>query len=257
MILSRYHGATGNEFHWQYVSNQTHTMLFAQTPESPAMQRNGFLEILFSGGWVGLAIVMLLFALSLTAAYLIIDHLMALRRSKLLPEQVANNVRSLVATGNLAEAQKLCVETPSLISFLIVNGLAEADGGWPAIERALEDTLAEQAARLYRKIEYLSVIGNIAPMVGLLGTVTGMVFAFQQVAATQGAAGAADLAEGIYQALITTIGGLLVAIPSLGAFAIFRNRVDGLVAEAAHAAVQALAPLKRRNRVAPPIATPH
>jgi len=214
--------------------------------------KNGFLEILFSGGWVGLAIVLFLFALSLTAAYLIFDQLMALRRSQLIPDKMAEEVRSHIGKGDFGQAQRICKDHPSLLSFLIVNGLAEADGGWSATERAMEDTLTEQAARLYRKIEYLSVIGNIAPMVGLLGTVTGMVFAFQQVAATQGAAGAADLAEGIYQALVTTVGGLLVAIPSLGAFAIFRNRIDGLVAEAAHAAQQALSPLKRRKIPAAP-----
>jgi biopolymer transport protein ExbB len=145
------------------------------------------------------------------------------------------------------------------LSFLVINGLAEIEGGWPEVEKAVEDSLAEQSARLFRKVEYLSVIGNIAPMVGLLGTVTGMIFAFQQVAATQGAAGAGDLAEGIYQALVTTVGGLLVAIPSLGMFAIFRNRIDGLVAEAAHAAQQALSPLKRgtiRKRRATPTPAP-
>jgi biopolymer transport protein ExbB len=82
-------------------------------------------------------------------------------------------------------------------------------------------------------------------MIGLLGTVTGMVFAFQQVADTQGAARAGELAEGIYTALFTTVGGLLVAIPSLAAFAVFRNRVDQLVAEVAYAAHHAMAPLKR------------
>ena len=74
--------------------------------------------------------------------------------------------------------------------------------GWREVEKAVEDSLAQQSARLMRRIEYLSVIGNIAPMVGLLGTVTGMIFAFQQVATTRGAAGAGDLAEGIYQALV-------------------------------------------------------
>ena len=96
------------------------------------------------------------------------------------------------------------------------------------------------------KIEYLSVIGNLAPMIGLLGTVTGMIIAFERVAGTQGAAGAAELAEGIYQALVTTVGGLIVAIPSLGAFAFFRNRVDQLVAEAAYLAHHTCKPLKRR-----------
>src|ERR671914_570403 len=100
------------------------------------------------------------------------------------------------------------------------------------VEKAMEDATAEQAARLFRRIEYLSVIGNIAPMVGLLGTVTGMLLAFKQVADTEGSAGAAQLADGIYQALVTTVAGLIIAIPSLGAFALFRSRVDQLVAEA-------------------------
>ncbi len=218
----------------------------------PTTGNRGFLEILFAGGWVGCSIILLLFALSLTAAYLIFEQLMLLRRSELVPEHVATQVKEYLAAGQTAAAIQVCRENPSLLSFLLANGLAETEGGWPEVEKAVEESLAEQAARLFRKIEYLSVIGNLAPMVGLLGTVTGMIFAFQQVAATQGAAGAADLAEGIYQALVTTVGGLLVAIPSLGAFAILRNRVDGLVAEAAHAALQALAPLKRLPRQPPP-----
>jgi biopolymer transport protein ExbB len=117
----------------------------------------------------------------------------------------------------------------------------------------MEDATAEQAARLFRRIEYLSVIGNIAPMVGLLGTVTGMLLAFKQVADTEGSAGAAQLAGGIYQALVTTVTGLIIAIPALGAFALFRSRVDQLVAEAAYAALHALSPLKQRDASAPPV----
>ncbi|MBN2292731.1 MAG: MotA/TolQ/ExbB proton channel family protein, partial [Pirellulales bacterium] len=127
-------------------------------------------------------------------------------------------------------------------------GLAEVEGGWTAIEKAVEDATADQSARLFRKIEYLSVIGNIAPMLGLLGTVIGMIFAFHQVAETQGAARAGDLAEGIYLALVTTVEGLIVAIPALAAFAVFRNRVDQLVAEVAYSAQHTLAPLKRGYR---------
>src|SRR6185295_9739786 len=107
------------------------------------------------------------------------------------------------------------------------------------------DAMAEQAARLLRKVEYLSVLGNLGPMVGLLGTVVGMLMAFKEVASTEGRAGAAQLAEGIYQALVTTVVGLIIAIPALGAFAILRNRVDQIMAEAAYAAQHALAPLKR------------
>lgn len=215
----------------------------------PAPQ--GFFSILFSGGLVGLMIVLFLFALSLTAAYLVFEHVMTLRRTEIMPDGLGDSVRQALTSGNVGEADQACRLQPSFLSFVLLNGLAELDGGWPAVEKALEDATAEQSARLFRKIEYLSVIGNIAPMVGLLGTVTGMIFAFQRVASTQGSAGAAELAEGIYQALVTTVGGLIVAIPSLGAFAIFRNRVDQLVAEAAYIAQHAFAPLKRRRQANP------
>jgi biopolymer transport protein ExbB len=84
-------------------------------------------------------------------------------------------------------------------------------------------------------------------MLGLLGTVTGMILAFQQVASSQGSAGAADLAQGIYSALVTTVAGLTIAIPCLAALAIFRNRIDQFVAEVAYQAQHAFAPLKRRS----------
>ncbi len=206
------------------------------------------LEVVMTGGWVGLLIVGLLLCLSLTAAYLIFEHLMTIRRSELLPEDLSNRVREQLLAGQINEAEQACREKPSLLAFVILNGLSEAESGWTTIEKAAEDALAEQSARLLRKIEYLSVIGNLAPMIGLLGTVTGMIIAFQQVASTQGAAGAGQLAEGIYQALITTVGGLIVAIPSLGAFAVLRNRVDQFVAEATYTAQHTLAPLKHEHR---------
>ena len=196
--------------------------------------------------------MLLLLALSITAAYLVIDHLLTIRRGEIMPTGLSEHVRQLLTAGHIAEADQACRSQPSFLSFVLLNGLSEVEGGWSAVEKAVEDATAEQSARLFRKIEYLSVIGNIAPMVGLLGTVTGMIIAFQRVAVTQGSAGAADLAEGIYQALVTTVGGLLVAIPSLGAFAIFRNRVDQFVAEAAYMAQHAFAPLKRRRSAAKP-----
>ena len=207
--------------------------------------KQGFFSILFSGGWVGFLIIALLFGISLLAAYLVFEQAMTLRRNEIMPDGLGDKVRQQIANGRLQEAEQACRSQPSFLSFVLLNGLAEVDGGWTAVEKSLEDATAEQSARLFRKVEYLSVIGNIAPMVGLLGTVTGMIFAFQRVASTQGAAGAADLAEGIYQALVTTVGGLLVAIPSLAAFAILRNRVDQLVAEAAYLAQHACSPLKR------------
>jgi biopolymer transport protein ExbB len=222
------------------------TLLLAQSEESGEPEGNGLFDILLSGGIVGVVILLALFALSIAAAYLVFDQVMTLRRSEVLPEGVSDAVRQSLLTGRPAEADAACRRAPSVLSVVLLSGLSEYEFGWREVEKAVEDSLAQQAARLMRRIEYLSVIGNIAPMVGLLGTVTGMIFAFQQVATTRGAAGAGDLAEGIYQALVTTVGGLIVAIPALAAYAICRNRVDALIAEVAYQSQHALMPIKRR-----------
>jgi biopolymer transport protein ExbB len=202
---------------------------------------NGFLYMVKAGGWVGHTILLL----SVVAVSLAIEHLLTIRRATLLPTGLAEKVRDLLRVGRIAEAEQACKMQPSTLGYVLQAGLSELDGGWPIVEKAMEDAVAEQAARLYRKAEYISVIGNIAPMLGLLGTVMGMIEAFSMVASSQGTARAADLAEGIYLALVTTVEGLIVAIPALAVFAIFRNRIDGLVAEVAYVAQHVFAPLRR------------
>jgi len=218
-------------------------------PPQPAANAapDSFFEIVFSGGPIGIAIMLALIALSMTALYLIVEQSLALRRALVLPESLAEQVRQLMLAGRVIEARQACHEQPSLLGHVLHRGLGELDGGWPAVEEALEEALAEHAARLFRRVEYLSVLANLAPMLGLLGTVVGMVLCFREVASTQGNAGAGQLAEGIYQALVTTVAGLMIAIPSLAAFALLRNRVDQFIAEAAALAQQVFAPLKRRS----------
>jgi len=209
--------------------------------QSDSPERTGIWEMVKASGWVGALIILL----SVAAVALVIEHLMTIRQAVLMPPGLGDEVRQLLSEGKLAPARQRCQTAPSFLGFVLEAGLAEVEGGWSAIEKAMEDAAADQSARLFRRIEYLSVIANIATMLGLLGTVMGLVIAFREVAETQGAARAADLAGGIYLALVTTVEGLLVAIPSLAAFAMFRNRVDQLVAEVAYVAQHVVAPLKR------------
>ena len=228
-----------------------------QEPSPASRPRAGFFQIVFSGGPVGVAIMLVLIGLSITALALAADNVRILRRSQLIPPGLEETVREHLAAGDLSRAVAACREAPSFLAAVLWHGLAESASGWSEVEKAMEDAAAEQAARLYRRIEYLSVIGNLAPMVGLLGTVTGMLLAFKEVADTEGNAGAAQLADGIYQALVTTVAGLMIAIPALGMFALLRSRLDQLVAEAAYAALHAAGPLKQRGDLrAPPAAPP-
>lgn len=215
---------------------------------APPKSSDSFMQIVFSGGPIGILIMLCLIALSLTAVYLVIDNAFSIRRKVLLPEGLAEQARQAISAGRFTEAEQACRQFPSFLAFILLHGLAEVEGGWAAVEKATEEALAEQTARLLRRIEYLSVLANLAPMLGLLGTVFGMVLCFREVASTQGSAGAAQLADGIYQALVTTVAGLIIAIPSLGAFAVLRNRVDQYVAEAAYLAQHAFGSMKRRQR---------
>ena len=199
-------------------------------------------QLLRAGGTIGLVIL----GLSMAMVALIVEHLLTIRRKSLMPEGLADSVSAMVSTGRFVEADRLCRERPSFLGAVLAEGLAEAPLGYAAVEKSMEDASAEQAARLFRKIEYLSVIGTIAPMLGLLGTVWGMIVAFQEFA-TKLNPPVSELAPGIYQALVTTLMGLGVAVPALSAFAIFRNRIDELVAEASLRAEHAWAGFKRAS----------
>lgn len=200
-------------------------------------------QMLKAGGSIGYLIVLL----SLVMVALIADHVLNIRRTTLMPPGLAEEVHRAIAERKIDEAKKHCEQLPSYLGRLLHSGLSEMGLGYASIEKAVEDTAVEQSARLFRRIEYLSVIGTLAPMLGLMGTVWGMIQAFlefEQKANPQ----VSELAPGIYRALITTLLGLTVAVPSLAAFAIFRNRIDELSAESTLLAEHVFADHRRSLR---------
>lgn len=190
------------------------------------------------------AIGMVILALSVAMVALIVEHLISIRRGALMPPGLAEQTHLLLMQGQAKQAEQVCQETGSFLGRILAAGLAEVGLDYASIEKAMEDAAVEQAARLFRKIEYLSVISTLAPMLGLLGTVWGMILAFmefEQKANPQ----VSELAPGIYGALVTTLFGLIVAVPALAAFAFFRNRIDELAAEASLLADHVFADYRR------------
>jgi len=197
-------------------------------------------ELFEAGGTIGYIIT----GLSFLMVALIVEHLLSLRQTALIPPGLADSIHHHLGLRHFEEARQQCQFHPSFLAYVLAAGLRETDMGYQSVEKALEDAAVEQSARLYRKIEYLSVIGTIAPMLGLLGTVWGMILAFmefEQKANPQ----VSELAPGIYKALVTTLQGLCVAIPALAAFAHFRNRIDQLVADGSLTAEAVFADYKR------------
>ena len=213
--------------------------------------------LLQAGGPIGYVII----ALSVAMVALIVEHLLSLRRASLMPRRQAEELHQLISGGQYAQAEAAARQHPSFLGYVVAAGLQELAFGYAAVEKAMEDASIEQSARLARKIEYLSVIGALAPMLGLMGTVWGMIQAFAEFTAKANPM-PADFAPAISEALVTTLFGLCVAVPALAAYAWFRNRIEEYVAETTLMAEHLTTPLKRalveKRRVAgaPHVARP-
>ena len=219
------------------VTEQTETV-----PERKTAKKGvSFWSLIQASGVIGYIIILL----SLVAVALIIEYAISIRRSMLMPPGFADDILNMLAQGQSGAAMQKCQNDSSALAQILYAGMTQYEFGWDAVEKSAEEATAEQASRMYRKVEYLSAIVNIAPMLGLLGTVVGMVIAFQQIADSAGYGRAPELAGGIYLALITTVEGLVVAIPCLAAHSFFGNRIATLISETTYVAEQVLQPIKK------------
>jgi len=185
---------------------------------------------MFGGGLFGNLIMISLFLLSMLDMALIIEHFSSIRREKIVPETLAHDVDALLAEGQVNEAIELCDSEPCFLSNVIRAGLGDIRSGYDAMFESMQSAGEEETTRLHRKIEYLSLIGNIAPMLGLFGTVYGMIMAFKEIANVRNPS-PADLAGGIYTALYTTLIGLMIAIPTMAIYTFFQNRIISISLE--------------------------
>lgn len=201
-----------------------------------------------ASGLIGYVITLL----SVIGLGFIVEHFLTIRKATIMPDYAVEELDNLLRQGKLDAAQAFCQEPQNacLFSQVVLAGIDRYRGsefGFAEYKAAVEEAGEEQTSRLYRKTEVLGVIGAVAPMLGLLGTVQGMILGFNMIAVTGGTAKPEDLASSISLALVTTFEGLVVAIPAMVAFSYFRNRIDSLVSEAGKRVEQVLAPLGRRK----------
>ena len=184
-------------------------------------------DMLAAGGTIGYVIMFLSFIM----VALIIDNAIQIRRSLFIPPGLAEEIHQCLASRKYGDGLKICEQHQGFLGRLLHAGLEEAGtGNYSTVEKAIEDSAAEQSSRYFRRIEHLSVISTLAPMLGLMGTVWGMIIAFMEFELKANPQ-ISELAPGVYKALITTLQGLGVAIPATGALAFFRSRVEELSTE--------------------------
>jgi len=171
---------------------------------------------------------------SVLALALFLERLWALRRDRVIPSDFRKRVRSLVRVGKLSEAEVLCQENASSLAIIIGTGLKEAGKSRAEIKESINDVGRREVTNLERFVDFLGTIAAVEPLMGLLGTVTGLIRAFQRVEAQAlkgGGVNPGDLAGGIWEALITTAAGLIVAIPAYLGYRYLLARVSGLMVE--------------------------
>lgn len=168
---------------------------------------------------------------SILALAIAIERFISLRRDRVIPSGFVDKVRELWEkdpTGD--EAIVFCEQTSGPMGRIFKSGLMSLPRGEEAVEKAMEDAGYNETDKLKRSIRSLSYIASLSPLLGLLGTVYGLIDAFQ-VAAGGGMGKAEMLAKGIYEALVTTAAGLTIAIPVLVAYQFLGHRVDSLIDE--------------------------
>jgi len=195
---------------------------------TPALAQNESVgDLIKASGLIGWCIILL----SIVALAVVIESFVTLKRDKLAPPEVIEEIRGLFDDEQFQDAMELCENEPNFFTTVCGAGIGKIGHNYDVIEKSIQEMGDEESIRLHQKISYLSLISNVAPMMGLLGTVGGMVEAFNKIASTGGQASPAELAGGISKALLTTMFGLVVAIPVTASFAFLRNRMVKTIIE--------------------------
>ena len=200
-----------------------------------------------SSGLIGLVILALSFYLIALVVWMSMEY----RRSVAVPERLVREVGDLLAMKEYTEAFHRLTESPSFLGKVLSAGVRQLPSGQTPALRAMELANDDATMAMEHQTTYLATVGTLGPMIGLVGTVYGMIQSFRVIATAGGSPQASDLADGISTALFATLEGIAISIPAIFFHAMFRNRIARLSLEVALAAESLL------EQFAPGVRTPH
>ncbi len=184
-------------------------------------------SIFLKGGLLMWAIL----ACSIIAVAVVVDRFVVLRKAKINVPAFMVRIRGLIKKKDISGAISYCMEEKSPIANIIRKGLKKYNLGHERVKEAIENAGRQEISRLEKGLTVLASVAGIAPLLGFLGTVTGMIQAFMTIEDLAGAANPSDLAGGIWEALLTTAFGLIVGIPALAFYNYFLSAIKKLVGD--------------------------
>jgi|SaaInlStandDraft_1057018.scaffolds.fasta_scaffold87621_2 biopolymer transport protein ExbB len=180
-----------------------------------------------ASGFFGLIILILSFIM----VAVVMMNLLQVRRDVLIPPDFVENFEEKINAKDYQGAYEVARSDDSFIARVLTNGLSKLNRGYEEAIEGMQEVGEEENMTLEHRVSYLALIGAIAPMFGLMGTVYGMIMSFEKIAQSATSPKPSELAEGISTALFTTLEGLFVAIPAMVAYTLFKNQVSKLVLE--------------------------
>jgi biopolymer transport protein ExbB len=192
--------------------------------------------LLTHGGWM----MVLLLVASAVALAVFIERVLHYHRAQINSTEFLNGVRTVLKRNNVVEAVSICDATPGPVARLVKTAILNRERGRDAVREALEDAGLMEVPRLEEKLNLLATVAQIAPLMGLLGTVLGFIKVFGQLQKAGLYAHVGDLSAGVWQALICTAAGLAVAIPSYAGYNFLVSRVNSIVLDMEKASTEIL-----------------
>lgn len=195
-------------------------------PTSQA-QSGSLWHVMVSSGLWGIVLWFFLFATAGAAVYFAVDCAITVRAKRIMPQALVDAVTAAMAEGDVIKALQSCEKEPGPLANILSAGFSHVEEGYDVIQEAISTAADLETERIMQRLTWLSVVAAIAPMLGLLGTVQGMIAAFFNLAT--GAPDIGLLALAIGQALYTTAVGLCIAIPTIAIYYAFRNVANRIV----------------------------
>lgn len=201
--------------------------IVAQEASENANNSESMLSLIVNSGILGWLIIVLSVIMVGWSTYCIMN----IRRDKLIPSGILQEVEDLLDEESYEEVMEICISEPTFFTNVISASLPKIEDGYDSMITNAQASIEEETIKLQQKISWLQLIAAVGPMLGLLGTVAGMIDAFRTIATSTSSPKPSALAGGIYKALITTCLGLFVAIIAMCVFFYFRNFIVKMTME--------------------------
>ncbi|WP_202923400.1 MotA/TolQ/ExbB proton channel family protein [Pontibacter pudoricolor] len=212
------------------------TTALAEGAQAAAETSVSLIDLTLAGGWAMYPLALL----SLAAVYIFVERYLTLKKAAKNPEGFNDRIKSMVLAGDINGAKMLCAQTNTPVARMLSKGISRIGNPLKNIETSIENVGKIEISRLERNLAGLATIAGAAPMLGFLGTVTGMIQAFIAIAQAEGSISPKLLSGGIYEAMVTTAAGLIIGLPAYVGYNYLVSKIDNIVHSMEYSSIEFL-----------------